>query len=143
MSLPTTSKCTTGCPIWFPPVRLFVGRRLDAGWCALSPVVPGHAGREPRFDHRCSRPATGRAVGLGLGGAAMRAPSARAAWLAWIAPPAPEAVVLGAVGALDLRLLLDGPPDQPHPVEDRDLEDHGQEDDRHNLSHVRESTRDQ
>src|SRR5215208_2012631 len=65
--------------------------------------------------------------------------TARALRLGRAAAETPEAVVVGiAREILDLGLVLDGPVDQPHAVEDRDLQDHGQEDDRYHLSHPAE-----
>jgi hypothetical protein len=78
-----------------------------------------------------------------LRGAAVRAAAAGVARLARIATPAPEAVVVRAAGIVQLRLGSRRPPDQPEAEEDRDLQDHGQENDRQHPIHLGESTPDQ
>src|SRR4051812_9721873 len=122
------------------PSCLSLSSLLAAGRRVLAALVRGHAGRESRLHHRRPPAAARRAVGLHLRGASVW-PAARPARLERAAPETAEAVIVGVAGQiLELRLLLDGPVDQPHSIEDRDLENHGQEDDRYDLSHRGEST---
>src|SRR5204863_2154939 len=97
--------------------------RSGAGRRVLAALVGGHARREWPLDHGRAAAAAGRAVGLRLGGATVRAARAGIR-LERVAPETSEAVVVRvAREILELGLVLDRPPDQPHPVEDRDLED--------------------